>query len=85
MFVSEEASHFSLWFSEGLRYALIVKIAGVLWAPDQSCYFVFFFYSDRNFFFVHNISNMISYDWKQLLIIRSVIPNLNLDGGVYFK
>jgi hypothetical protein len=56
-------------------------IAAILRTPDQLCYFVCVFAMILTFF-VHKVSAIISYDWKELLDIRTVI--INLDFGLGF-
>ena len=36
-------------------------------------------------FFLHNVSAIVSYDWKELLDIRTAVTNLNLDEDFYFN
>jgi hypothetical protein len=53
-------------------------MAAVLRAPNQLCYFVWFFALFVTYF-VHNIAATVSYDWKDLLEIRTAITHPELD------
>ena len=59
-------------------------IAAVLRAPNQLCYFVHFF-SLFVTYFVHNVVAVISYDWKELLDIRTATTHLELDEDIFFN
>ena len=59
-------------------------MAAVLRAPNQLCYYVFFFalfVTD----FVHNVSANVSYGKEELLDIRTAITDLGLDKDFFLQ
>ena len=54
-------------------------MVAVSWALNQHAIF------KRFFTFVHNVASTVSYDWKELLEIRTVITHHELDKDFFFN
>jgi hypothetical protein len=73
----------SLGFQNYLKMAA-EEMAAVLRAPNQLCYYVFFFTLFVTYF-VHNVSTTVSYGKKELLDIRTAIIHLRLDKDFFYN
>jgi hypothetical protein len=58
-------------------------MAAVLWFPNQLCCCVCFFALFVTYF-VHNVSATVSYDWKELVVIRTVTTHPILEEYFFF-